>query len=98
MGAGFFDVPNSDDEDDLEIADTYASSADPQTDVPNVEGLVKRKAFPLPLQTVEEAIMCLDYIDHSFYMFRLAETGTVSLVYRRNSGGYGLIEPESDGE
>jgi hypothetical protein len=27
--------------------------------------------------------------------FRLKETGRVSLVYRRNHGGYGLIEPEN---
>lgn len=49
-----------------------------------------------PKQTIEEAILCLDYIDHDFYMFRMADSGKVSLVYRRNHGGFGLIEPDSD--
>ena len=31
-------------------------------------------------------------LDHSFYVFRDVETETVSVVYRRNNGGYGLIE------
>ena len=30
----------------------------------------------------------------SFYVFRSVETGNVCVVYRRNNGGYGLIETE----
>jgi putative sigma-54 modulation protein len=92
----FVDV--SDDESADELDDTFAASSDPSAVLPKVVGLVKRKTFPLPLQTIEEAILCLDYIDHSFYMFRLADTGKVCLVYRRNHGGYGLIEPDEDDE
>lgn len=99
VGAGVFvDVPEASDSDMDDLADSYASSPDMSAMLPKIDGLVKRKTFPLPLQTVEEAIMCLDYIDHSFYMFRLADTGKVSLVYRRNHGGFGLIEPDSDDE
>lgn len=88
-------VELSDESDDDGIDDTFGATGDP-TLIPNVEGLVKRKTFPMPLQTVEEAILCLDYIDHSFYMFRAKDSGKVSLVYRRNHGGYGLIEPDSE--
>lgn len=88
-------VELSDESEDDGIDDTFGATADPAL-IPKVEGLVKRKTFPMPLQTVEEAILCLDYIDHSFYMFRAKESGKVSLVYRRNHGGYGLIEPDSE--
>ncbi|KAF6004885.1 Ribosomal protein [Cyanidiococcus yangmingshanensis] len=57
--------------------------------------VVRKKRFPMPLQTVEEAVLCLDYIDHDFYVFRNADTGEVNVVYRRRHGGVGLIEPET---
>jgi len=44
--------------------------------------------------SVKEAIFALDYIDHDFYVFRDDETNEVSVVYKRNAGGVGLIQPE----
>ena len=44
--------------------------------------------------SVKEAIFALDYIDHDFYVFRDEETSEVSVVYKRNAGGVGLIQPE----
>jgi hypothetical protein len=41
----------------------------------------------------EDAIVCLDYIGHDFYVFRNQETGEVNVVYKRKQGGVGLIEP-----
>ena len=46
--------------------------------------------------SVDAAILCLDYIDHDFYVFRNEATKEINVVYRRNSGGVGLIEPERD--
>ena len=46
-----------------------------------------------PMST-EEAILQMNLLDHSFYVFRNVETETVSVVYRRNNGGYGLIETD----
>lgn len=46
--------------------------------------------------SVDEAIFALDYIDHDFYVFRDAESGEVSVVYKRNSGGVGLIQPSQE--
>lgn len=44
--------------------------------------------------SIKEAIFALDYIDHDFYVFRDEETSEVSVVYKRNAGGVGLIQPE----
>lgn len=63
--------------------------------VPSVAEVVRRKVFPMPLQTVEEAVLCCEYVDHPWYLFRNAATKEVSLVYKRNHGGYGLIEPSN---
>jgi putative sigma-54 modulation protein len=43
---------------------------------------------------VEDAVLCLEYIEHDFYVFKNAESGKVNVVYKRGSGGVGLIEPE----
>ena len=43
---------------------------------------------------VEEAIFALDYIDHDFYVFRDEDTKDISVVYKRNAGGVGLIQPQ----
>jgi putative sigma-54 modulation protein len=44
--------------------------------------------------SIKEAIFGLDYSDHDFYVFRDEETNEVSVVYKRNAGGVGLIQPE----
>ncbi|MAS28811.1 MAG: ribosomal subunit interface protein [Synechococcus sp. NAT40] len=53
---------------------------------------VRRKYFPMPLMRVEEARHQLDLIDHDFYLFRDAETKELQVIYRRNHGGYGVIQ------
>lgn len=43
--------------------------------------------------SLQEAIFALDYIDHDFYVFRNEESNEINVVYKRNAGGVGLIEP-----
>lgn len=87
--------------DDNDFKDVYEQK-EALPGVPAVEGIVRRKVFPMPLQTVEEAVLCCEYVDHPWYLFRNAESKEVCLVYKRNHGGYGLIEPSNpdgvDGE
>jgi uncharacterized protein YdeI (BOF family) len=44
--------------------------------------------------SLQEAIFALDYIDHDFYVFRDEETREINVVYKRNAGGVGLIQPQ----
>lgn len=56
--------------------------------------LVRTKTIPIKPQSVEEAILQMNLLGHKFYMFRNAASDNVAVVYQRDDGGYGLIEPE----
>ncbi|PMP86894.1 MAG: ribosomal subunit interface protein [Thermodesulfobium narugense] len=56
--------------------------------------IVKTKRFPLKPITPEEAIIDMELLGHNFYVFINSQTMDTNVVYRRNEGGYGLIEPE----
>lgn len=56
--------------------------------------LVKTKTITPKPMDMEEAIMQMELIGHSFFVYRDTETDTISIVYRRNDGDYGLIETE----
>lgn len=43
---------------------------------------------------VEEAMMQMDLINNSFLVFTNARTDRVNVLYRKKSGGYGLIQPD----
>ena len=54
--------------------------------------LVRTKQFVLKPMDVEEAILQMNMVGHSFFMFANSATNEVNVVYRRNDGKYGLIE------
>ena len=56
--------------------------------------VVKKKKFNVRPMDVQEAIMQMNLLNHDFFVFRDADTETVSVVYRRSDGKYGLIESE----
>ena len=53
---------------------------------------IRVKKIDLTEMSVDEAITQMELLDHEFYMFKNEETHTPAVVYKRNSGGYGLIE------
>lgn len=56
--------------------------------------IARVKRFPMKPMSVEEAILQMNLLGHSFFVFANAETEQVNVVYRRRDGQYGLIEPE----
>lgn len=58
------------------------------------EELVKIKRFPIKPMTLEEAVMQMNMLGHSFFVFTNSETEMVNVVYSRKDGKYGLLEPE----
>jgi len=45
-----------------------------------------------PMETAE-AIMQMELVGHSFFMFQNAETGDINVIYKRGEDSYGLLEP-----
>jgi putative sigma-54 modulation protein len=55
--------------------------------------LVRTKRFTLKPMDVEEAILQMNMVGHNFFVFANSDTEQVNVVYKRNDGKYGLIEP-----
>jgi putative sigma-54 modulation protein len=45
--------------------------------------------------TLAQAQEQLQLVGHDFYMFRNAESGEINVIYERNHGGYGVIQPRN---
>ncbi len=56
--------------------------------------VVRTKRFPVKPMSPEEAAIQMELLGHGFFVFANAETDQVNVVYRRQQGDYGLIEPE----
>ncbi|MCI2055950.1 MAG: ribosome-associated translation inhibitor RaiA [Oscillibacter sp.] len=54
--------------------------------------IVRTKRFSVKPMSPEEAILQMNLLDHTFFVFRNEDDGDLSIVYRRKKGGYGLIE------
>ena len=59
------------------------------------EQVVRVKRYAAKPMSVEDAILEMNLLGHSFYMFSNIETGNAATVYLRKDGGCGLIELEN---
>ncbi len=57
------------------------------------EIIIRTKQFEFKPMSPEEAIMQMNLLGHSFYVFKDISTGETCVVYARRDGAYGLIEP-----
>ena len=57
--------------------------------------IVRVKRFRFAPMTREEAVLQMNLLEHNFFAFRDADNGDCfAVVYRRNDGGYGIIDDE----
>src|SRR5262249_31192354 len=69
---------------------TVAAAAE----TPPVWNVIRTQRVPVKPMSVDEAVMQLQLLNNDFLLFRNAATETLSVVYRRKDGGFGLVEPE----
>lgn len=60
---------------------------------PDRPKVVRTKRFAMKPMPVEEAILQMELLGHSFFVFSNGDTEEVNVVYKRKDGNYGLIEP-----
>ena len=56
--------------------------------------VVRTKKFKVKAMQVDDAIAQMELLDHDFFLFRDEKTDEIMLIYRRNDGAYGLLQPE----
>lgn len=75
------------------LADPTEEEPEETTTAPEI---VRVKSHAVKPMVPEEAAMQMEMVGHDFYVFTDARTDAVAVVYRRKSGGYGLIEPNAE--
>ncbi|WP_130861880.1 ribosome hibernation-promoting factor, HPF/YfiA family [Bacilliculturomica massiliensis] len=73
--------------------EVFAFAEIPDYEEPEEEiKVVRTKKFELIPMSVDEAIMQMELVEHNFFVFLNMETDSVSVVYKRNDGNYGLLD------
>ena len=71
------------------VEETSFAVEEPGADLP----LVKIQSFRFAPMSREEAVLQMNLLEHNFFAFRDEDNdGAFAVVYRRNDGGYGMIE------
>ena len=74
----------------VRTADETSFAAEPAEDDLQI---VRMKSFYFKPMTREEAVMQMNLLGHNFFAFRDEDNGgTFAVVYKREDGGYGLID------
>lgn len=76
--------------------DTFNSKIEPIDDEQTDYTVIRRKKFELRPMSIDEAILQMNMLGHSFFMFKNAETGDVNVVYKRSDDNYAVLEPSKD--
>lgn len=77
-------------------AATYDGAGDANADEDEDEGgnIVRVKSFSVKPMFPEDAIEQMELLGHNFFVFWDAGDDRMSVLYKRNDGNYGLIQPE----
>ena len=80
-----------------EASELLARIADGTADARREPRVVKTKRFAIEPMFEEDAVAQMEELGHDFFLFVNAENERIALLYRRNDGDYGLIEPAMGG-
>lgn len=57
--------------------------------------IVRTKSIKLEPMTIDEAITRMEALGHDFFLYLDVDDDEISVAYRRNDGGYGVIQAEN---
>lgn len=77
---------------EAELQDFYGNEYDDE--IYNQFNIEKFKKFQIKPMDFEEAILEMELLSHNFFVFINSKTNDVNVVYKRQNGSYGIIEPE----
>lgn len=64
-----------------------------EADIENEGRIVRTKSFNVKPMSSDEAILQMELLGHSFFVYQDAESNKINVMYKRKDGDYGLIEP-----
>jgi len=75
------------------ITKTAAGDSELKEEEVDLSEVVRVKTVDAKPMSEDEAMLQLELLGHDFFVFRHAETDLVNVIYRRNDGDYGQIQP-----
>jgi ribosomal subunit interface protein len=75
-----------------------SSAYEIENDIPAGDSpvLIRRKVFPAPPMTLDDAVDNMELVGHDFYLFIDSATNSPSVVYRRRGWTYGVISLDAN--
>ncbi len=82
--------------DELNVAEAIPDVAEfvEETTEDTVTEVVRHKEIPVTAMNEIEAIEQMELLGHTFFMFFNGNTGSINVLYKRSSGGYGVLVPK----
>ncbi len=81
-------------ESELELEAVEPVPIEPMDEEEEKVAIVRRKQVSLIPMSEDEAIDQMELLGHNFFIFYNAETAKIGVLYRREDGNYGVLEPE----
>lgn len=75
------------------VIDVAPPSIPESEEEPDVYSVVRIKSYEMKPMSVQDAILNMNMLGHTFFVFKNEETNKISTVYRRAEDDYGMIEP-----
>ena len=69
------------------LAENFFEETESENDTP-----VRTKTVYAEEMVLDDAIMHMEMLSHSFFIYKDLDSEKIAVVYKRNDGGYGLIE------
>jgi putative sigma-54 modulation protein len=72
----------------------HMPAPDDAVEEPTTGRIVRHKRFEIKPISAQEAVAQIELLSHDFFVFENADSGAVNVLYRRDDGNYGILEPE----